>query len=255
MTMLRRFLSGVLAALIVASQVLPASAMLQNNNLIGFGVGATDAVVQPATVTFVGCTENEGNNTTYSFAGHATGDADAARTTVVGVLAEDDATNFTINSGTIGGVAATLMGSGGSDTGALVNARFMGLANPAGTTATIAFTLSEAGTAGAICVWSVLDLTSLTPTAENQDFETSSASMTLGVNTTADGVVLGISTSAVAGATTTWTGLSERADGSLAEFSFSAADFDEDGTPSTPLAITSDHTGTADAVGKVIVLR
>lgn len=231
----------------------PALAMLMVNQLIGFGAGGED--VQPATVTFIGTTRSGSDLTTYTFNDRDTGSPDPARTTVVGIIADDGATNFTIDSGTIGGVAATMMGTGASDTGSLINARFMGLANPSGTTATITVTMSEAVTGCAVIIWSVLNLLSLTPTAQNQAFQTSSAAMTLDVNTTADGVVLGIAGSSAGGETTTWTGLAEVTDDNNVDYNSSAADFDEDATPATPLAITCDYTGTADSVGKVIALR
>lgn len=212
------------------------------NNLTGFDVGAT-AIPGGATptLTFVGCTFNNTNLGTYTFAAQNVSTAGANRHTIVGVIATDSATSFNVSSLTIGGDAATeVADQGGTGLG---DAALYIMANAADTAEDIVVTWSESVSNTAICVWAAYDLSSATPVGTNTAFDTAAAAMTLSVNTSANGIAVGVCQSSN-GASFTWTGLTERADAGT-EVDYSGADV-QGTAAATPRSIICDPTTTVE---------
>ncbi len=199
-----------------------------------------------ATITFIGCTGDATDLTTYTFTNHATGVA-GARKTIVGVGAADAATDFNVSSVSVGGVSATEVVDS-ADVNSLVQSAIYIIDNPSGTTATIDVTWSEAVTGAAICVWAAYDVLSETATATATQFQTSSAAITLSLNVNADSIAVGMSSCRDGLQTTTWAGMTERADTSVetSTHAYSAADTQTSGAP---LAVTADWSGASDSIG------
>lgn len=241
---MKRFLATLCALAFLISQA-SASNILINPYVLATGVSP------PASISFVGCTASVSANTVYTFTNHATGTA-GARKTIVSASAKDNATIFSIDSMTVGGVSATEVVDNSADTGSLVQNALYIIDNPSGTTATIVVTASESMSNMTVCVWAAYDLLSTTATATASQFQTASAAITLSLNVSTDGIGVGISSVSSDSDTATWTGLTERVD-ALAEsgapgevMSYSGADT---ATAGTPLSVTADWTGTDDSAG------
>jgi hypothetical protein len=197
------------------------------------------------TISFIGCTNDLTDQITYTFAAQNTGTAGANRSTIVGIASDDAAATYTISSVTVGGDAATIVVD--EDASFAVNTAVAILDNPSGTSESIVVTGSEALTAVTICVWAAYDLTfnSSIDTAEPSD--TSGSAMDGSVDVSAHGIAVGMHSLGSA-TTSTWAGLTERADASDGtELSWSAADVTEDATGSFPLTIqVDDDAGATD---------
>lgn len=234
----------LIAVIYLAAATLAQAGMLINS--YQFGV--------PATISFVGCTSDETNLTTYTYTNHATGTA-GARRTIVGVGLRDGTTDFSTASMTVGGVSAT-EAADTADTGSLVQSAIYIIDNPSGTTATIVVTASEAIQSMTVCVWAAYDVISITPADTAINFQTASAALTLDLDVTGGGVAVGMATvNNSAGGTATWTGMNERSDaasGGANEHGQSSADTTTEGTPVT---VSADFTGTEDATGATASFR
>lgn len=201
------------------------------------------------TITFIGCTPSDSNLTEYTFSGHSVGTARGTRRTIVGIVSEDSASVFGVNSVTIGGDAATEI----NDVGAAdsINAALYRMDNPSGTSEDIVVTHSEAVTSATICVAAAYDLASSIPTAN-----TTASSGTLSLNTTALGVGFAVCGNTVGtGNTAIWAGFTEQADATTAETAYSAADFTEDASASTPLTVTCNWSSGGDTAGASAFFR
>jgi hypothetical protein len=203
-----------------------------------------------ATISYVGSTVDVSNASVYTFTAHATGTA-GTRKTIVAVSSGDLATAFSVSGVTVGGAAATLVVSNSADTGSLVQSAIFIIDNPSGTTANIVVTMSETVEACGISVWAGYDFSSETPVDTASQFQTSSAAVVLDLDVSSGGVGVGISVCNDSGQTVTWTGMTERAEtvgqlGGTGQFVFSPADTTTSGTP---LTVSADWLGTADAVG------
>jgi len=206
-------------------------------------------------VTFIGCTADTSDATVYTYTDHATGTADANRTTIIGVMAEDSATNFEVSSMTVGGSAATERFDQSNISFAIEQAVYV-FANPTGTTATIEVTFSEAITGSTICVWAASNLSATTAIASNSDSSTTgldAGDLTLSGHAGGAAIVIGIGIDAASTAAWAWTGPTERADAAAgAEFRYTAADAT---VSADPYSITIDSTGAGQGMGLAIAFR
>lgn len=232
------------------SAVHPASAMLMINELVGFQAGG----VTPASISFVGCTSVADAASPLTYTNHATGTA-GNRWTIVGVVVEDGATAFTIDSMTVGGSAATEITDNSAETGSLMQSALYIISNPSGTTATIDVTVSEAVTVSAVCVWAAYDLVSAAAHDTAASFHTSSGNLALSLDVPVDGIAAGICGSEQNAAdATTWTGMTEqseaRTNGNTSNYSGANTV-----TVGTPLSVNCNWDGSSDAIGVTASFR
>lgn len=184
--------------------------MFALNHLVGFGA----ARLSGATVTHTDNVLSTSDLTTYSFAGRSIGTAAAGRLVVVAVHTGDTADN-TLASGTIGGVAATVIGTSRANDGVVwACTGLMYAVVPTGTTATIEVTWSAATFRCYIGVFAVYDLTSTTPHDSNVTATGDPCDIS-GIDVPAGGVA--IAAASVYDATNSsptfaWTNLTERYD-------------------------------------------
>lgn len=192
---------GADAAITEAGDVTSASGALSieaNANLTeaGDSLSAEGSDPTVSTAPYVGSTVNPANQTAYTFAGHAIGDAASARLVVV--IAHGYGTGAaarTVTGLTIGGVAATQV----IGPSAAFHTSIWQLPVAAGTTADIAVTFSGAMDWASIDVYALTGLSSNTATDSDTD---TGAVLTLALTTGVGDVV-------IAGATTdTFTGYS-----------------------------------------------
>lgn len=210
----------------------------------------------PATITFLQCTNDVSDTNSYSLASQNTGTATADRHTLIALALGDSLPTFTIDSLTIGGDAATELMDPGGVASQTINYAWYIMANPSGTSETIAFTLSESILRVRVCVWQVNNLVSPALVDSAAVIGTAGAVIDLDLDTSADGIAAGMCLVASNAPTMTWTGMTERADGGTGEALMSSvADFDEDGSASVPLDVSCDSSGAQDYVGSSISLR
>lgn len=202
--MIKRFLAFLFAWLFLISQVAASDWVINSYRF---------APPPNPTITFLQCVPAEVTGNPASFTSVNVGTASANRFTIIGIEATDSAGSFSVTGVTVGGDAATEAVDQGSTTGQFVNAAIYILANPAGTSETIAVTNSEPVNATTICVWSATDLLSITPTGTNSAGTTSGATMTLSVTGSANGVAVGVCGSSDSAVQTgTWTGFTKNDD-------------------------------------------
>ena len=227
--------------------------------VLSFG-GATDL---PVDVSFMGCTFNSTNTTTYSFASTPIGAAAADRTLLIMTLGQDGTDSYTMNGLTVDGNAAAeqLDVNGAANQN---NLSVYSLAWATGTTATIAATNSEAITGMGICVWAAYGLSSATATASTPLDSSGSATVTYTLNTniSAEGV-------AIAGCIfdgdrrlSSWKGVTQADEdylesGSADDFSMTVGSFIIQGSAgATPLPMScTRQSGTVDGVGGAATFR
>ena len=172
-------------------------------------------------LTYVTSLSDTADLTTYTFTGASIGTAAADRLVVI--VAETINTSArTIDSATIGGVAATLVVKTTTTNNAA--AAIFSLTVAAGTTADITFTCSGATLRAALHIYTITGLSSTTATDTDQVVSASATSLTRNVDVSEGGVMIGggrTSNGAV-----TWTGLTEDAGltvEALQEFSAASA--------------------------------
>lgn len=165
----------------------------------------------PPELTFVGSTEDSSDLTTYTFTNHAIGADDATRRVVCVAHWSDAVATSNMSSATIGGNAATIHANPSATTNGCA---IFSLLVPAGTTATITFTLSAAADRAYLAVYRGINETSATPTQTLVDNTISTLTLTGTLNIAADGwVVAGCSYSPATSPTNvTWTGVTEQYD-------------------------------------------
>jgi len=244
---MKRILASLFALALLTTGAL--AWFVAGEQLHGFEV-VTEAAGGPPpdpTISAQGCTSSTVNGNTFTFTAHAIGTASATRAVVALISAEDSATTFSVSSVTLDTVSMTFVVAS-TGTGNLIHSRAYILADTAGATGDFVVNMSESITSLTICVYAVYDLTSLTPDATNNDFETASAAQTLDINTTSPGIALGICNSASAADSTTWTGLTEVTDDSNGEHEYSTADLAPT-SAATPLSVTCDWAGGDDSSG------
>lgn len=218
-------------------------ALAQNNLALRLIIGNK----RPATVTFLQCSTDTVDATTYTFSAQNTGTPSSDRVTIAIALVEDGTTNFSIDTLTIGGDSASQVVTSATAGGSLVTAAIFVLANPSGTSEDVVVTGSEATINASVCLFQANNVQSTTATATNNDFETASAACTLDLNVSADGISVAGGTNEGNAATATFTGHTERADTATGEGQIAAGDYDEDSSASTPLTAALDFINSGDA--------
>jgi hypothetical protein len=184
---------------------------------------------------FIGCTNDTTDATAYTFALHNVGTPNSRRSTIIGIASEDNLSTFGVNSVTVGGEAATELADA-AGVNVVVSAALYIIDNPLGTTEDIVVTHSEAVASATVCVWAAYNL--IDNTAEDTAATGAAGAVTLDVDTTANGITVGICNGSNQGATLTWVGLTERYAAASAETAYSAADFTEDHAASAPLSVS-----------------
>lgn len=246
---MRRFFAPLLVLTYLALATAAQAGFLINS----YSVQAAGGGGATPTITFLQCTNNTSDLTTYSFAGVNIGTANATRSLVISVSGRDSATVFTVSTVTVDGSGATerLELNVGDTVGDLYT-----IAWPTGTTATIAVTFSEAVITAGICVGTLNDAASLVPNdTASVNNGTTGTTITLDTDVSAFGVAVGFCFSG--NDTWNWTGLTERDDHEVAPAGtgslFSTwADFTNDSSADVPLAITSDPLASGDSNGCVV---
>jgi hypothetical protein len=173
--------------------------MLDSNHLIGFGV----LTVPPATVVQTDHLSDDDNLDTYEFAAVALGAASETRQIAVGVVAFDSGNNA-ITGVTLGGNGMAERAQ--TPTNETVAGIYQ-LAVPAGTSATIVVTLSNAAQSCGIIVWALDTLQSATPT--DTDSAIDANPMVDFLNVAAGGVAVAVSGSGGGPTAAAWAGLTE----------------------------------------------
>ena len=209
----------------------------------------------PPSLVYVTSVGLDTNLTTYTFSAASMGTEGATRKIIIGVGAEDALTGFTINSVTVGGVAAASVVTTSADTGSLVQSGLFIVDLPTGATADVVVTLSEACTSCGIAIWAAYDLTSSTPAATASQFQTSSANIVLSMNVLVGDLIVGVSTNEQSSNAATWAGLTEDAETVMgAEAEISAASHTAIAA-ATPLTIGCDWDNARDVTGCAAVFR
>jgi hypothetical protein len=171
--------------------------MLMAQHLIGFGVGGGKEFA------FLGTAEDEGSAGSYSMASQPFGSVSSTRRiAILGVVQNDDSNGDTIDSITIGGVAADIILQNSDTNGTNSSTSFIAIANvPTGVVGTISFSTSSilAGT-GYIGIYRLdgFDSYAATNTASNDD---NPISMTIDVP--GSGLLLAVAAMVSLGAVTT----------------------------------------------------
>jgi hypothetical protein len=153
--------------------------------------------------------------TVYTFAGQNIGAASTTRYVVAAVALISSAVR-TVSSVTIGGVTATVVPNGQTETLSFrYHIAFYIAAVPTGTTASVVVTASGACDAAALSgVWALYDLSSATPVDSDGDPTGASPFSVPSVNTSADGILLaaGMYLRNSGTAAFGWTNATERSD-------------------------------------------
>lgn len=233
--------------------ILSALALTCSQASAGFLINSY-AVKPPPTFSSLGCTNLGSGADPSTFTSVNVGTADAARTTILSITADDGTTiDFSFVGVTIGGDTATEV----VDT-ANVNSRqqsaVYAMANPAGTSENIVVDLSEAVADITVCVYAAYNLNSSTAIASNQGFDTSGGVVTLSVNTQSGGIAVGICGADSGSASTTWVGLTEETDATGTGHFYSSA-WLSGTSDASPRTISCDYAGTGDIAGAAASFR
>lgn len=154
--------------------------------LIGFMSGGTD----PATKVYNGNTSSSSTTSPVSVASVPIGTASATRLVVCAVYWSTAGVARTLNSATIGGVAATIHVQK-RDTSTITNVAIISATVTTGTTATVALTFSGNIAIGVeIESYSLDNLISTTPTATASNATSSATSVSTTINVPAAGIMI-----------------------------------------------------------------
>jgi hypothetical protein len=163
--------------------------------------------VLPAEVTFLGSDVGTDNTSSYSWTSVNFGAAASDRFLVVAVYGDAGSTNANVNSVTIGGVSASLLGTAVGN-GTTAQCQFWGAIVPTGTSGTIAISFSATRASAAYGLWSISKLLSTTPVDSYSDTDSTLSGSVSVVNS---GVLL--AAASVRDVTSfSWTGVSENFD-------------------------------------------
>lgn len=188
------------------------------------GYWANDHIVRLTAGT--ACVEDTSNAETYSIA-VTTGASDGVPVVVVvGILAEDSATVYTLdNNATIDGAATSILDDdGGANQASAVMIATTRPITGAGTV-TVALDWSEAVTSSLVCAWALENLESPTPTSTVNDDAGSGGTVLLSLTTTKrGGYALGVCGTGGTSQTWTWAVLTERSEFGNTESEITNAD-------------------------------
>lgn len=250
--MIIRFLSGF-------SNYIPALLillLLEAASAADFGSWGPDWVVMRRPVLYTAtCNSLTTDLTTYTHTVTITGLDDNARVTVVvGIVAEDSATDYTVSSVTVDSNATSNYRMQGNNT--MASAFFSTTSEITGAASVdVAVTYSEAITSSVVCVWALENLEDNRP-AYVADTGNNGAGnlMALANNaTTRDGFVLGVCADATnSGVTFTWVGPTEVEDTGNGEFEYSNAWSAVTGDEAA-LSMSCDPTGTGNVAAAAAV--
>ena len=141
--MIRKFLTSLLVLCFLA-----VSAFGQDEPLMPTG----------ADISFVGCTSDTTDLTTYTFSSHAVGPTGENRRTLIMATAEDAATIFHLLTVTVGGDSADVSTDNRGNAAAPMGVYSAVVDNPSGTSEDIVLTFDEAIQGVTICVWAAYRL-------------------------------------------------------------------------------------------------
>lgn len=167
------------------------------------------ATVAPAELSFIASTADDSNSTTYTFTSQSLGAVDGTRRIVV--VCHWNGATLTLSSATIAGISATVHAqTNGTNNGIAIISALV----PTGTSGTIAFTLSGAGSLRAyIGVYRAIGGVLLSPNDTLTDNTIASAAFSGTINIPSVGwVVAGSSWGTLAGTSHTWAGVTEQYD-------------------------------------------
>jgi hypothetical protein len=172
--------------------------------------------VIPASLTFIGATSDESNQSTYTFTSHAIGTADATRRVVVAVHWAQATNNRTLTSATIGGIAATIHNQ--QNPANLASVAIISALVPTGTTATIVLNFSGSADRCRVGVFRAVNEQSASPADTQVDTSFTSNALSVTLTVPNDAWVMACSTNATgSGITHTWTGVTLQYQGAWAE--------------------------------------
>lgn len=233
--------------------ILSALALFTSQASAGFLINSFSVRPLP-TYSSLGCTNLGSGADPSTFTSVNVGTADASRTTILSITADDGTTiDFSFIGVTIGGDSATEI----VDT-ANVNSRqqsaIYAMANPAGTSENIVIDFSEAVADVTLCVYAAYNLNSSTAIASNSGFDTSGGLLTLSVNTQDKGIAVGICGADSGSAAVTWVGLTEETDATGTGHFYSSA-WLSNTSAATPLTVSCDYAGTGDIAGAAASFR
>ena len=205
----RKFITGAAALIGYAALPVPARALLQSNQLIGFGVSVASAA---ATVTFTDSSVDATDATTYTFSTQSIGTASADRKVVVAAdTAGGAASADGISSMTIAGESATQVIATIAPLGDETQVELWQADVPTGTTADIVVTWNGAHGRCGISVWGVTGaLSAATDTLEDNSSTTAETGT---IDVPAGGVLIAAVVHTATGTKThAWTGPTEAYD-------------------------------------------
>lgn len=194
-----------------------------------------------ATVDFLQTATDASDVSTYTFSSQNLGAADSTRRIVV-CIESRGTTSQTVSSVTVAGVSATEVRQ--QATGFNVVAIYIAEV-PSGTTGDVVVTFADAMLRCAIQMYRLVDIDS---TTEHQQGASTVENPTYNLNIPAGGVAVACSVTGNDTGSTSWTNLTEDADGLLEFIQYSSAS-DAFASEQTGLTITANPTGTSQPVG------
>lgn len=211
-------------------------------------------VKPPPSYSSLGCTNLGSGADPSTFTSVNVGTADASRTTILSITADDGTTtDFSFIGVTIGGDSATEIVDTANASSRQQSAIYA-MDNPAGTSENVVIDFSEAVADVTLCVYAAYNLTSSSAISSNSGFDTSGGLLTLSVNTQDKGIAVGICGADAGSASVAWVGLTEETDSTGTGHFYSSA-WLSNTTDATPLTVSCDYAGTGDIAGAAASFR
>lgn len=221
--------------------------MLGVNHLAGFGANAS--IANPLEFSFQDSAVDEVDRTSYTFASMSLGAAATARRIVIGVVCRAS-TAPVINSLTVGGISASLIHQSRASGGAY----FYYADVPTGTTGDVVVNFASSVTRAGICVWRILNESSMTPTDTASSTNADPAALNVDIPS-GDSAAMAIAYGHN-GTSTTWTGLTEDTDTEISSGNVMTAASDGFSTLEANRTISADFSGaSAYEAGAAIVIQ
>lgn len=246
-----RILAGLLAYLVVIlGQAGDVYGTANRLPLLMAGGPAGGGAATPS-VTFLQCTSDDTDQTTYTFSSQNTGTASADRITIVGIVTEAGGSR-SVSTVTVGGDSATEwvdFGNMSTNTGLLlVNAAIYSLANTADTSESVVVTASSGATSATICLWQANNINATASYWAAQGGLSGTVAPVNHFTKGESGISVGVCVNVGTVNSSTWAGLTERADAASGEHSYSAADFTDNAVVDSPLTASCDASGIGNGV-------